>query len=43
LNKAYLVSVTRDNSVGQYIGHTVAKTKEVERYLIGGTLAISGT
>ena len=33
----------RDNSVGQYIGHTAAKTKEVEKNLIGGTFVIAGT
>ena len=41
--KAYLVFVTTDNLVGQYIGHTAAKTKEVEKNVIGGTLVVAGT
>ena len=31
-----------DNSVGQYISHTAAKTKEVEKNVIGGTLVVAG-
>nr|WDA99089.1 CbbX [Gronococcus sybilensis] len=40
VKKGHLITVTRDDLVGQYIGHTAPKTKDVLKRAMGGVLFI---
>ena len=40
VRKGHLVAVTRDDLVGQFIGHTAPRTKEVLKRAMGGVLFI---
>src|SRR6185437_5377045 len=41
VRRGHVVSVTRDELVGQYIGHTAPKTKEILKKAMGGVLFIN--
>jgi probable Rubsico expression protein CbbX len=40
IERGHLVAVTRDDLVGQYVGHTAPKTKDIVKRAIGGILFI---
>lgn len=40
IKQGHLITVTRDDLVGQYIGHTAPKTKEILKKAMGGVLFI---
>lgn len=40
LRRGHLVSVTRDDLVGEYVGHTAPKTKDIIKRAMGGVLFI---